>query len=370
MAGTPAKGFLPVAQGTLPRFLLVLAFLLLGACTSSQESGLEGGILFQDRPLAGAQVEVYLKGEKDRSTLPFTVATTDAEGRYRVVLPPGRYFLIGKKREDSEGGHTRMLMAECPANPLEVTAGTRSVPAFSLREMGRDGALVAEPGTGLAGRLTAGGDPVAQAYVYVYTEDASGLMGPSFGEAVQSAADGSFHIDLPAGRYFLAARKRADGSRMGEPGPGDLNGFYRGNPVSIDKGKILELDDFELKTIGDAERTARLSQGKFAATDTALTGRIVDQDGRPVRGVYVFGYLDSRMVGKPTYISAPTGDDGAFVLYLGSGGTYYIGARSTYGGPLEPGERVGTYEGRPDHGIAAKRGERAALGEIVVREVW
>lgn len=358
-------------DGTVFRRLFpALAILLLGACTSSQESGLAGELLFQGRPLAGAQVEVYLKGEKDRSTLPFTVSVTDADGRYRAVLPAGRYFLIGKKREDGEGGHTRMLMAECPANPLEVTAGMKTVPAFSLREMGRDGELVAEPGTGVAGRLTAGGQPVAQAYVYIYTEEASGLMGPSFGEAVQTAADGSFRIDLPAGRYFLAARKRSDGSRMGEPSPGDLNGAFPGNPLSVVRGKVLELPDFELKTVDGAEQAARLSQGKFAKTETALRGRIVDQDRRPVRGVYVFGYLDSRMVGKPSYISAPTGEDGAFLLYLGDGGTCYIGARSTFGGPMEPGEWVGTYEGRPDHGAVIKRGEAISLGEIVVREVW
>lgn len=362
-------------DGTVPcrRFPvlpLILAILLLGACTSGQESGLAGELHFQGRPLAGAQVEVYLKGEKDRSTLPFTVAVTDAGGRFRAALPAGRYFLIGKKREEGEGGRARMLMAECPANPLEVTSGVKSVPAFSLREMGRDGELVAEPGTGVAGRLTAGGQPVARAYVYVYTEEASGLMGPSFGEAVQTAADGTFRIDLPAGRYFLAARKRSDGSRMGEPSPGDLNGAYPGNPLSVVRGKVLELADFELKTVDGAEQAARLSQGKFARTETGLHGRIVDQDRRPVRGVYVFGYTDSRMVGKPSYISAPTGEDGAFRLFLGDGGTCYVGARSTFGGPMEPGEWVGTYEGRPDHGAVVKRGEALALGEIVVREVW
>lgn len=360
-----------MSDGTVfSRLFLALAILLLGACTSRQESGLAGELLFQGQPLAGAQVEVYLKGEKDRSTLPFAVAVTDAGGHYRAVLPAGSYFLIGKKREDGEGGHTRMLMAECPANPLEVTTGVKVVPTFSLREMGRDGDLVAEPGTGVAGRLTADGEPVAQAYVYVYTEKASGLMGPSYGEAVQTAADGTFRIDLPAGRYYLAARKRADGSRMGEPSPGDLNGAYPDNPLSVVSGKILELAAFELRKVDGAEQATRLSQGKFARTETILRGRIVDQDRRPVRGVYVFGYLDSRMVGKPSYISAPTGDDGAFLLYLGDGGTYYIGARSTFGGPMEPGEWVGTYEGRPDHGAVVKQGEAIALGEIVVREVW
>lgn len=352
--------------------LLLLPVLLLAvvACSKKEETGVSGSLLFHDRPLVGAQLEVYLKEEKDRSTLPFAVVSTDAQGRYQVTLPPGRYFLIGKKKEEGEGGHVRMLMAECPANPLEVTSGMKSVAAFSLREMGRDGALVPDPGTGLAGRVVLDGQPLAQAFVYLYTEDSSGLMGPSYGEAVQTGADGSFRFELPAGRYFLAARKRADGSRIGEPAAGDLNGTYPGNPISVPKGKLLELGDFPVQAVDAGERQARLNEGKFVKTETVLRGRTVDQDGKPVRGIYVFGYLDSRMVGKPTYISAPTGDDGGFVLYLGAGGSYYVGARSTFGGPLEPGEWVGTFDGRPDHGVTVKGGESASLGDIVVREVW
>lgn len=350
--------------------LLIAAAYLLSACTPQGETGVEGTVLFRGRPLAGAQVEAYLKSQKDRSTLPFAVASTDETGRYRLDLPPGRYFLIGKKKSEAAGGHVRMLMAECPANPLEVAGGIKEVAPFSLREMGRDGALVPDPGTGISGRVSSGGEPVPGAFVYVYTEDGSGLIGPSYGEAVQTGKDGAFQVDLPAGRYFLAARKRADGSRMGEPAAGDLNGLYPGNPVRILKGRMLQLDDFMLEAVDAEQRLERLSRGKFARTETAFTGRAVDQDGRPVAGVYVFAYLDSRMVGKPTYISAPTGADGAFDLFLGDSGTYFVGARSAFGGPLEPGEWVGTFDGRPDHGIEISRGENASLGHIVVREVW
>lgn len=348
-------------------FLLVLAGL--AGCSRGGETGLAGQLLFQDRPLAGAQVEIYLRGDKDRSTSPFASTATDADGRYRLTLPPGRYFVIGKKRVD-DGGHPRMLMAECPANPIEVQEGMRPLAAFSLREMGRDGALVPEPGTGVRGRTVSGGQPLADTYVYVYTESASGLMGPSYGEALRSAADGTFQIELPAGRFFLAARKRADGGRSGEVDAGDLNGSYPGNPVTVQRGTMLELGDLPLSPVDAGVRAERMHQGKFARTGTLFTGRIVDQDGKPIKGVYVFAYLDSRMVGKPTYISAATAADGRFELHLGAGGTYFVGARSTYGGPLEPGEWVGTYDGSPDHAARAGKGQTVALGEIVVREVW
>jgi hypothetical protein len=352
------------------RFLIALLILLcLSACTRG-DSGLEGTVLFREQPLAEAQVEIYLRGEQDRSTAPFAVTSTDERGRFRLSLPAGRYFVIGKKREELPGGQTRMLMAECPANPLEVGDGLRRVPPFSLREMGRDGALVADPGTGLHGRLTVNGEPLAGGFVYIYVQNAAGLMGPSYGEAVQSDEAGAFHFDLPAGRYFLAARKRADGARMGEPAIGDLNGVFAGNPVEVALGEILGIGDFPLLPVEAENRQLRQSQGKFTPTATAFSGRVVDADRRPVRGVYVFAYLDSRMVGKPSYISAATGTDGLFTLYLSEGGTYHVGARSTFGGPLEPGEWVGTYDRQSKHAASIENGQNLPLGDIVVREVW
>lgn len=354
-------------------FRWIMSLLLLWslvACTQGGETALSGTILFQDRPLSGAAVEIYLKGEKDRATLPFATTGADATGHWRIVLPPGRYFVIAKKKSETEAGRTRMLMAECPANPVELTAGDRQLPPFNLREMGRDGALVAEPETGVSGRLTAHGQPLAGAFIYVYGEDAAGLMGPSYGEAARSAADGSFRINLPAGRFFLAARKRADGSRSGEVVAGDLNASYPGNPVLVERGAYRQLGDFPLKMVEEKAHRARHDQGTFNATGTALIGRIVDQDGRAVSGVYAFAYLDSRMVGKPTYISAPSGSDGRFEIRLGDGGNYYVGVRSTYGGPLEPGEWVGTYDGRADHLAVAVKGKLVELSPIVVREVW
>jgi hypothetical protein len=358
--------FSPMTKRCLWLFLLLP---LLTACPRGEESGLEGTLLFAEKPLAGAQLEVYLKNGKDRSTLPFAVTSTDAAGRYRLNLPAGRYFLIGKKKEE-KAGRVRMLMAECPVNPVEVGNEFKKIEPFPLREMGQDGVPVPDPGTGVTGRIVAGGAPVAGAFVYVYSEDIAGLMGPSYGEAVQTALDGRFQIDLRAGRYYLAARLRSDGSRMGEPQPGDLNGTYPGNPVVVPRGTLASLGDFPLKPVDGSQRLERLKEGKFTKTKTFFSGRIVDQDSVPVEGVYVFAYLDSRMVGKPSYISDPSDGRGRYVLYLGAGGTYYIGARSTFGGPLEPGEWVGTYGDPPDNGMAVASGASFPLGDLVVREVW
>lgn len=354
-------------------WLLLLALILLtgvSACNKGPESGLAGMVLFQDQPLSGAQIEIYLKAEQDRATLPFASTSSDAAGRYRIALPTGRYYLIARKKIEGSGGPPRMLMAASPLNPLDLQGGRKEVAPFNLREMGRDGALVAEAGTGVKGRIVHNRQPVANAFVYVYSEKSAGMIGPSYGEAVRTAADGTFSIPLPAGNFYLAARKRADGARSGDVAAGDLNASWPGNPLSLKPGETSDLGDFSVSTVSAAGRKERLEQGKFAPTGTTLSGRMLDQDGKAVSGVYAFAYLDSRMVGKPVYISAATGSDGRFELRLGDGGTYYIGARSTFGGPLEPGEWVGTYDARPNHMVEVKKGEALDLDRIVVREVW
>jgi len=350
----------------IPALLLLV---LLCACTRGGENGIAGTVLFDGQPLSGVSVEVYLKQEKDRSTAPFSVATSDANGMYRIVLPAGRYFVIARKKLQ-DGERSRMLMAEHPANPIKVAGGMVKLEAFSLQEMGLGGALVPDPETFVSGELTTAEGELSGAWVYVYTEPVLGLVGPSYAAAERAADDGTFSISLPAGDFYLVARHRADGARIGEPQPGDLNGIYPGNPVTVKRGETLKLGSFPLKRV-DAERySERLAEGKFTTTATRLAGEVVDEDGLPAAGVYVYAYRDSRMVGKPAVISAPTTADGRFVLNLSQGGTWYIGARSAFGGPLEPGEQVGTWDGRADHGVRLDKGEQRDLGQLTVREVW
>ncbi len=357
-------------KSTLTKYIILILTIVLSACTPDSESGLSGQLLFQDQPLAAAQVEIYLKADKDRSVQPFVVATTDAEGRYNISLPEGLYFVIGKKRESTNDNRTRMLMAESPANPHQVAEGMTQVATFNLREMGREGLPMADASTGVSGQITHKGEPVARAFVYIYTETETGLIGPSYGEAVQTDQDGRFTINLPAGQYSLVARKRADGGRSGVLSPGDLNAQYPANPVEVRSGERLHLGDFHLTGVDAEVYARRQAEGVFTKTDTMLHGQVIDADGQPVSKVYVFAYLDSRMVGKPVYMSVPTAADGEFELYLSSGGTYYVGARSAFGGPLEPGEWVGTFDAQPDHSITVVRGAKDDLGQITVREFW
>lgn len=262
-----------------------------------------------------------------------------------------------------------MLMAECPGNPLEVVDGMLKVPTFSLREMGRDGRLVPEAATFVSGRVELDGTGVAGAFVYVYTEAQADLMGPSYAAVAETEAGGEFRIPLAAGEFWLAARKHLDGSRLGEPKPGDLTGSLK-KPLQLASGQTLEVGALPVTPVAVERYRERQAAGKFADSETAFIGRVLDSDGAPVAGIYVFAYLDSRMVGKPTYISDPSAVDGSYRLNLGRGGRYYLGARSAYGGPLEPGEWVGTYDQQAEHRADIETGRTLDLGPLQVREVW
>lgn len=348
-------------------FVVLLLLGLLGGCSSEQ--GVEGRLLFQGEAVAGAQLEVYLQSGNQRSSTPFSVAASDGQGRYRLQLPAGSYYLVAKQKQQG-GGQNRMLMAEAPANPYQVKGAMLAIPAFSLQEMGLGGNLPSDPNTWLEGTITAEGQTLNNAFVYVYSEPSANLLGPSYAKVEQVDAVGGFRLELPAGRYWLAARQRADGSRSGEPDVGDLSGNYSGNPVVISAGQQLRLGVFPLRQVAADKHQQRMAAGKFVASETAIKGRAVDDQGQPLAGIYVYAYRDSRMIGKPTHISAATATDGNFALFLSVGGNYFIGARSTFGGPLEPGEWVGTFDRQQDHQLVIEQGSTVSLGDLQLREVW
>lgn len=348
--------------------LLILALLLsVQACTSG-ENGVEGQIMFEQQPLSQVRVEFYLKRGNERSSSPFSIVTTDQKGEFRAVLPQGNYFLVGKKKEQG-GGVNRMLMVEYPQNPVVVTKGFNTIEPMQLKEVGFEGAITADGKTIASGQLLVEGEPLPDAFVYVYTRGDS-MTGPAYGQVMRADEQGRFTLNLSAGRYWLAARKRNDGSRVGDPQAGDLNGEYPHNPLILGKGDQHQLQPWTLELVSSAAKERRLAQGKFTRTRTWLSGRVVDEDQAPVAGIYLFAYRDNRMIGKPNFISTPTDDDGRFRIYLEKGGEFFVGARSTFGGPLEPGEWVGTYDVRPDHGIVAEANQATEVGDILVREVW
>jgi hypothetical protein len=75
---------------------------------------------------------------------------------------------------------------------------------------------------------------------------------------------------------------------------------------------------------------------------------------------------------RPKYVSAATGPDGQYVVYLPKGGTYYLAARDHFGGPPKIGDFYGRFdEGTIDpSGVIVPTGEELKEINITVHKVW
>jgi hypothetical protein len=75
------------------------------------------------------------------------------------------------------------------------------------------------------------------------------------------------------------------------------------------------------------------------------------------------------MLGKPEFVSEPSGPDGAYLIWVDREGTYYLGARAEIGKAREEREVIGLYPGAPDHAVVVRLGEADLAGrDIVVDE--
>jgi len=146
---------------------------------------------------------------------------------------------------------------------------------------------------------------------------------------------------------------------------GDHFGYYPHNPVTVEAGATLAatIPATELKG-----RNAPVWSGEYRAA-ASIEGRILGPDGRPRAGVYAALYDNRELLGRPVFLSGVTGDDGRYHLPVPVPGTYYLGARTGYGGSPAPGDLYGRYEGNADHAVRVREHDRLTGLDIVVDEV-
>jgi hypothetical protein len=328
-------------------------FLLLSLVCPAGEAGvIEGRVMDGTEPVAGIEVAAY-------TSLDFTGeslggAVTDAEGLYRLELPAGLYALFA--RDDS-----RHLFAFCGRNPVAVDegrnwAGLQAVKVTSPQVTPYDD----EYSGAIEGQVLFEGEPVADARVYLYLDIETDLKGQGYRLSPPTDALGRFSFEgLPESSYFLVARQRAGGGRVGPVREGDLQGIFHANPLYVKAGHSLQVS-ISLVTKMQQESG---SETFVRATGMAVKGRAVDAEGEPVAGVHAFAYTD-RVIGhqRPAALSPPTGADGRFTLFFTEPGIYYIGAREEYGDSPMPGELFGMYDETADHGLEVVVGE--TLGDV------
>lgn len=179
--------------------------------------------------------------------------------------------------------------------------------------------------------------------------------------------NGEFTTELNEGKYYIGAIKRISGKK--EVGPPMIGDFFF---ISQDKDGIPKLysvkkgEDFSTGAISEA---IPFKGWTFKEGITAIEGRVLIDDGKPVEGALVFTYLSPTMKGKPDFVSDRTDKDGKFTLRVYEGGNYYLRARDLYGGgPPAAGGIIGIYGKETSTAIVVNTGEiRKGIDINVVR---
>lgn len=342
-------------------FLLLIIFFSAGCSLPGIFSAgplLSGRTMLDGQPASGVRVDVYPADSSSLSTpAPYSSSVSDAEGRFALHLPAGRYYLLAR----GEGlfayyGRNPVTLGEEGVRDLNIGLVRIAARAPELEPMVVSGALI---------RVSLNGEPLPGATLYAYLDLTSEMKGMGYAMAGPSDEEGIAELALPAGTYYLLARKRADGSGVGPLRAGDFTGYYPGNPVQVHEGEVLRLD---IPMLQVPEKSADLQQSLFGRT--SLAGVIRDSSGKPVSGARVVVYRDSQMLNRPDYVSNPTGANGRFLISLPEGGRYYLAGRNTLGGAPGPGDLYGTWNGSDDHSLVVKTGQHLQDIEIVVEEMW
>jgi len=198
--------------------------------------------------------------------------------------------------------------------------------------------------TGIQGQiiLKATGAPLAGAYVNIYPDTISNLLGPSQFISSPTDGEGRYHVEVPPGVYYIVARKRLSGQPTGPLAPGDFYSEHQRVVTRVEAGRIAVVD---LPVVAMKAPMFFKSRVVERETTTGIRGRLVDAAGKPVMGGFAMAYTDQAMKRLPDFASTLSNDTGAFTLYLPEGGTYYLAARIHAWDMPTPGEPYGKYGG-------------------------
>jgi hypothetical protein len=205
------------------------------------------------------------------------------------------------------------------------------------------------------------GVPMAGGSLYVFS-DASGPP-PSFDfrywrvpdEVVRIGTNGEFNVSLETGIYYLGAIQRQSGEEIGPLREGDLYLPLPGENI-VRQYRVKADSAIDAGTITGALTFSRANV-KTAKGISAIEGKIVDGDGKPVANALVFAFLSPSMTGRPLFISERTGSDGRYQLRVDEGGSYYLKIRSAYGGgSMQTGEISGSYGKVEPEAVEVKTG--------------
>ena len=283
-------------------------------------------------PVPGAMVRAYISiargfwGED-----PVATARTDDSGLFRLPVPPGRYFVVGKS--DSTAGD---LFAFPGRNPVTVEFGETvevGLPAVTVPAAPSMGPSTSSRPS-ITIRATLDGTPVVGATVQASRPDRPDFRGPGEASAV-TGAGGSATLYLPPGKYLLSAKKRPSGASIGMVEEGGFFGVYPFSPVDLPAGRsvTVEIPMFEKRgLLGGAGEVDGSDTGDTERGGSGvLEGRAI-LGGSPAEGYIVFFYRPSETIGRPTARSSVVSVSGTFTVTLPVAGEYAAFLRKAIGG--------------------------------------
>jgi len=299
-------------------------------------------------PVAGAQVRAYASVDDGFWEDSYAASVpTDADGRFALSVPPGRWFVVG--RGDSPGGP---LFAFPGKNP--ISAGLRETVEVGLPAV----PVPAPPSRAPAGgsrpairvRATLRGQPAAGVIVQAMRPGSPDFRGPGEASGVTNDA-GTATLVLPPGRYLLAAKKRTTGAALGMVDEGGLFGVSPHSPVELPPGEIVSVEIPLFEKRGWLAADEVLDPAGPDAAGTATVGTVT-LGGQPAVGYIVFFYPPAETIGRPAARSSVVSESGAFGVSLPGPGEYLAFIRRSV--PGVPGgaeeERIGPVAVRLEEG--------------------
>lgn len=237
-------------------FLFLVTFYFAGPLYSEEiKTGwISGEIMIKDGGPMSKGMVVFFRADEGPVPdpnkylrIPDEIADLDAEGKFRMQLMAGRYYLGAIKRMSGEligppqDGDYFFISRDSDGTPLpysikqarELNIGTLSEAVLFKRE-------IAEGVSGISGTIRdLKGEPVKGAIVFTYfTKTMTGL--PLF-TSYRTGEDGKYFISVArGGAYYLRVRDIYGG---GPPVPGALMGGYGEKepaPVTVKTGKITK----------------------------------------------------------------------------------------------------------------------------------
>ncbi len=202
---------------------------------------------------------------------------------------------------------------------------------------------VSLPAAELTGKTMIADQTAAGGEVFAYPVTALNFSEPAPYRSVPTKDDGLFEIELPAGQYYLMAKKKG------------YFAYYGRNPVSVPETGLANVNILLLPEDLPVPQPEGL-------VETGVAGVITSQ-GQPVAGAVVMVYTDlsSQLKGMGLGMSSPTGADGVFEFPL-SPGKYYLVVRARksgmIAGPLQAGDLFGYLSGNP---LAVTEGQVAMV---------